>query len=520
MKINNPASWGIVLALLSTASASMLAPGDSCNTHADCTVGADGLGQFCASDGFCTPVGGCATLEDCNLGFNSGFAMITCIGTKVCENRMCGMRCDGTPIEEPPSAACTTHTDCPSTEYCASDGVCERMGGCATVDDCKLAENSGYPIATCFGSLGCMERTCQMQCTGSDALFRCETSDDCTRVGMYCGGYGHCEDHGHCSKDEDCDNESNIFMEIECVGTRFCGDNGMCGKKCDGGEPIDAGEPLPDLCVTNDECPQDGAYCAGNGICTKSGYCDRPADCTAPGNDIMLPACVGTVTCDAGQCGKICDGAAIDTPVSGEKETEDNGAPVDVNLVTCFTDDDCNDPTAATARSAVGQMFCAQGACVQQGNCLSDTDCVNPANFIWNDKRCMGYLHCTSEGVCDRECGVMCKDGSKSATCFEDECAKINWTECVGAAGCVLDTCDNTCSALLFDAAGNVMDTCVIPDPSDTSDLNKAMPETTTKPDLSSPDGSTSEVMKFGSSAARATSVVAIVLALSATIIV
>merc|ERR1712224_1108267 len=87
--------------------------------------------------------------------------------------------------------------------------------------------------------------------------------------------------------------------------------------------------------------------------------------------------------------------------------------------------------------------YCAQGVCMNHGSCLSDSDCVNPANFIWSDKKCLGYLYCTSEGRCDRNCGEICKNGSKSVDCFAnpcdtqpmcDEAASCVWTLAMGNA--------------------------------------------------------------------------------------
>lgn len=593
MKITNPASWALVLALLSTPVASQVSVGGSCNTHSDCPVASDGQSQYCASDGFCTNQGGCAAVSDCSLPENSGFMMAACVGTTICENRSCGIRCDGAPIPENAVGSCSSHNDCLDKEYCASDGKCERMGGCAVVEDCYLAENSGYPVAPCTGSMKCQNRECSMSCTGSDALFSCDTTSDCPGDDMYCNIYGICMGMGTCVESKDCDNFENVFPEIACVGTRYC-ENAKCGKVCDGGArpptrpqvapafctttnecPVDmycsgsgnclpfggcdavpdcktldneivfpacvgtifctdgqcgktcdgvgGGSSLPDLCASNVDCPVEGSYCAGNGLCLKSGYCDREADCTAPGNDIAFPACVGTISCTNRQCGKVCDGDGDVVGISGgvsdvatpaeptfeDKENEDNVAPVNVTVISCVTDADCNGTTTATTRSVLGEMYCASGVCTEHGSCFTDEDCINPANFLFNDKRCMGYLYCNTDGLCDRECGTICKNGSRSADCYEDECGKIDLSECAGAVSCTMSTCDEKCSVVLFDASGNVLPGCTPPD------VNLVSPH-----DAVDPNSTKILRNNIESSAARATSALAILAALTAVVLV
>lgn len=83
--------------------------------------------------------------------------------------------------------------------------------------------------------------------------------------------------------------------------------------------------------------------------------------------------------------------------VEGEAEAE---AEVPIATITCTDDADC----AADGND----RYCAQGAgvCLEEGSCRSDSDCTNPSNVVFSDKRCMGYLHCVPETeTCDRVCG-------------------------------------------------------------------------------------------------------------------
>ncbi len=505
MKIHHPAILGVFLALFSTPVASqtgaveapqtgssMEAPSIPCVNHENCPPD-----NYCASDLVCEPQGGCSTLDDCSRPENSGYMLPTCIGTKTCTDRMCGIVCDGEPLPSQPTT-CASHEDCHSSQYCASDGVCERMGGCASVDDCFLEENVGWPVAACMGSMQCDNRSCGMKCTGSDALFACDENQKCPFG--FCNTYGICTDFGGCLEDEDCDNPDNLYDQIFCLGTNFC-KNDQCERVCDGGEPIKP-EVAPESCTTNDECPID-SYCAGNSKCLKFGYCDRVADCTALGHDIFFAACLGTISCENEQCGKTCDDAI---PIFSEKEGGDNGTPVEVNVISCSTDADCNTSTlTATTRSAFPgeEMYCAAGVCSKPGSCFSDEDCMNPANFYF-DKKCMGYLHCNGEGLCDRECGEMCKNGSRSAQCFTNPCDSL--PENCGHTSCAMTTCDEECKAVLFDTAGNVMTGCI-------PDINFVAPP-------ESEDPGSSSINRLGSSAVRETSVFAILAACLAAVIV
>merc|ERR1712078_550787 len=347
-------------------------------------------------------------------------------------------------------------------------GICERMGGCAEVSDCSN-EGNFFPVAACMGYMTCNDRKCKQKCTGSDALFGCTTSSDCPESDMYCNSYEFCSKFGSCEQDEDCSNEDNSFMMATCVGRKYC-DNGMCGIECGvfpevPVEPIKPGGPT---CSTSDDCPNDLDYCSTSGICRKPGSCIKVEDCALTDNVFPMVACVGRQYCDDGMCGMEC-GVFPEVPIDGqpfeegqpvdERDQADNESPVDVEFTSCTSDSDC---VTSSATRSMEPKYCAQGVCMNHGSCLSDSDCVNPSNFIWSDKKCLGYLYCTSEGLCDRNCGEICKNGSKSVDCFANPCD--TQPMCDEAASCVMDTCDGECSAVYFDKAGEVLDCSITRD--------------------------------------------------------
>lgn len=500
MKIHNPASCGLFLALMS--STQVAAQNQACSTLAECPDN-----TYCNSlTNTCMDIGGCEELSDCDDPTNTPYPMALCIGTRICANNICGIDCTTDP---PPEEAvsekilCVSHDECQDNQFCASDGICERIGGCANPDDCWLDENQGYPIATCMGSMECADRQCAMNCSGgSDALFACQSSKDCTERDSYCNSYETCRKNGSCNTDADCSMPGNNYPEIECVGTRYCNERGMCAKECGtGGEP----EPLPEACTSSDQCRGDDEYCAGNGLCLKHGACDREGDCTNLDNEIFFISCVGTIFCEMGQCGKRCDGAVREPetlPVKGD------AADIEIQ---CARDDDCNPSiTTSTARSApFDMMYCAQGICKMQGDCISDDDCMNPSNSFWESERCLGYLHCTNEGKCDRECQVDCKNGSTAAQCSADMCEVEDWSECEEAVSCVMTTCDEKCGWKLFNEGGKVPIEGVCGSPGATSMEGDAIFKDVDGGLVAPPDDTT-QVTKLESSAMiRATSVAA-----------
>jgi hypothetical protein len=427
-----------------------------CNSIEDCPDN-----MYCNSiSKKCMDMGACVEPNDCSDPTNGPYAQILCMGTQICASGRCSIDCGvfpeddpGGSMESPVGLLCSSDADCAQErgEYCASDGRCEEIGGCAIVDDCFNDANKGYPIAPCMGGMECNDRVCGMNCYGgSDALFACEKAKDCPQPDDYCNSYKFCRPSGACNSDPDCFLPDNSYPEIACVGETKC-DMGTCRKSCSLPEQETT---KPTKCKAISDCEPD-QFCTGNGYCRPSGSCDSVADCEHPDNDVFLPFCVGTVTCEANQCGKVCNGEVTVTPP--ESGAEDESA-VDINVVvSCTSDEDCI--TTSTERNMGIEKYCAQGVCTNHGRCFSDEDCINPANFIYFDKKCMGYQFCDEEGMCDRECGERCKNGSRGVDCFTNPCDNVDLESC-GAARCAMRTCDGECSSLLFDAAGKVMTSC------------------------------------------------------------
>jgi len=122
-------------------------------------------------------------------------------------------------------------------------------------------------------------------------------------------------------------------------------------------------------------------------------------------------------------------------------------APIPSDTWGCSTDFDC-----------LETEYCAQGTCLTNGMCQSDSDCMNP-NHIFADVYCVGYLECGDDGFCKRNCGEQCKNGQQEKQCTVTGCdTKIY---CPGAVSCVPDYC-NDCKAIYFDAAGSVVSECNI----------------------------------------------------------
>lgn len=442
----------------SAAAPDMDAP---CETSDDCSGD-----LFCSTNGKCMESGSCGRVEDCSSPDNI-FPSIACLGAFTCNDGSCGKVCG-----EP----CSDSSECSGSDYCASNGICLPEATCAIPEDCT-ADGNFVMLPACVGAVTCDEGMCGKVCGDP-----CADNSEC-RGSTYCASTGTCLPIISCAIPDDCNAVGNNFMQVDCIGAATC-EEGMCGIVC--------GDP----CADNSECAQ-GDYCASNGICLPSMSCAIPDDCTATGNDIMMPACVGTVTCDEGMCGKVCDGI--------DESKSDNASAVDIEIsgMSCTSDADCNSMTTSTARSATpDSMYCAQGTCAKQGSCYSDLDCINPVNILWNDKRCFGYLHCTEQGMCDRVCGEDCKSGERAAECFEDVCETNDWSAVEGAVSCTMYKCKGGCDTVLFDATGQIAG--LKEAGGDKKDDPKTLPELD------------KDVLNLESSAMRATSMVAILAAVLA----
>jgi len=543
----NLALLGLFLALLSAPVASDQAVAGAALAVLEETCSPSDGSDTCPANTYCNgltstclDIGACVDAMDCDEPNNQPLVLAMCIGTKTCEGGSCGMDCVET---------CASHTDCSSEryeQYCASDGICEPIGGCANAADCDVAVTLGMPIPMCMGGMECNNRSCEMDCWGgSDALFACTTAVDCPgKDQYYCNQYGTCREIGACNSVEDCSNADNFFMAIECEG-RFTCIKGQCGKECG-----DFPEEEIASCTTSKGCEAEDEYCASNGICRESGACNSVEDCSNADNFFMAIACEGRFTCIEGQCGKECvdfpEDVLVEDPVSVTVVEDASGASLpeftkegndgtanSIGIMSCTSDADCITTSSVRSSNAFSDgQYCAQGVCTNQGSCLSDMDCINPSNILWGDKKCMGYLHCTDIGTCDRVCGEDCKNGSRAAQCFANACDV--GPECPGSVSCRMSTCDEACKANYFDAAGNIA-TCS----DETSNVEKTIDATsngektidatsgsTSKAgaeevrDQLKPQDPTTQILSLESSAFRATSFSALLVAVLVALIV
>jgi len=402
--------------------------------------------------------------------------------------------------------SCDTSADCPETDntYCnASLKKCIAVGDCVELSDCNDLTNSPYTLTKCMGTIFC-DKTCQMDCStmGSGAtkapakdaasasvsttregedesVISRDTSAPCPDNTYYNASLKKCIAVGGCFEVADCNLGANQGYAIApCFGSLECNDR-VCAMNCSGGS--DALQS----CKTSKDCRSLGEYCTTEETCRPGGVCFADADCSLPDNQFMAIECVGTVGrffCENYQCGKEC-GTFTDKPVAAVpsipefETTKEDGSPVSILVTQCKMDSDCMSSTTSTTRAAVLDSYCADGVCTKHGNCFTDGDCINPSNVLFEDKKCMGYLHCTEMGMCDRVCGDDCKNGSRMANCFVNPCD--SQPLCEGAVSCAMTTCDGECNALYYTADG-VEFSCG----------NVVMPWDDTNP-ISSPNGAT-----------------------------
>lgn len=424
----------------------------------DCSGGSDAFGEcassdecfsangeYCSSDGVCRESGSCTYVEDCE-NTNNSYMEAQCVGTTTCEDYMCGKICDGVDIPPPPptepasTTGCATSNDCVNgVEYCATGGTCLQIGLCSIDGDCFEEANGPFSVVMCAGTLECQEGTCAMNCEGAEppsepvvsaeppATTLCMGNSDCDSQTEYCA-QGTCLENGRCSSDSDCKNPNHMFADIKCFGYQYCDADGFCDREC-------------------------GVECPGG---------QRPAQCNTTKCDTTeLSSCADAVSCSPDYCND-CSGDFYDEAGFVIEECIDmdnaNATAVQAPSISCTRDEDCLSLVPRQRAEDGSDHFCGQGTCMEMGSCLSDSDCINPAN-MFQDKMCAGYLTCDDDtGMCDRICGETCKNGSRSVQCFADPCSVTD--ACPGSVSCQSTTCDGACNAIYFDAAGQLLEDC------------------------------------------------------------
>merc|ERR1719464_296914 len=149
-----------------------------------------------------------------------------------------------------------------------------------------------------------------------------------------------------------------------------------------------------------------------------------------------------------------------DVPVTMPSDPDNNNVGMGDDIDPGFGVDPLQSCTVDTDCDTDGSEYCGQGTCVKHGQCITDDDCVNPANMILMDKKCVGYQYCDMETkFCDRKCGEPCSEvGARRNECAVTGCdTKIM---CPGSVNCVPDYC-NDCQGMYFNSSGYVIEECI-----------------------------------------------------------
>jgi len=380
-----------------------------CATSVDCDV--EG-GEYCSTvDGTCLMAGHCTAVEDCTDNMDNIFAANMCIGTMYCiedagNPGKCQNICDGTP------SLCSAYETCEVEDLeaaCCPDNENKFLACCAGIPNDDTA--ASVPEDDVESPPDVMPEESADDDDGTRTV--CTTMDDCdVEGGEYCSTVdGTCLMTGHCTAVEDCtDNMDNNFAAIMCIGTMYCvedaGNPGKCQNVCLG---------TPSECSAYPSCTDlDGACCPD-----------------AEGK--FLACCVA-------------EPEEIDTLPVEEEGPLDPGFAVDPPQF-CTAATDCDTETE----------YCGQGTCIKNGMCIVNADCMNAANIILQDVKCIGYQYCNENQQCDRQCGEPCPFGVTPAECTVTGCdTKIM---CPGAVSCTPDFCQD-CKGMYFDATGAIIDDC------------------------------------------------------------
>jgi hypothetical protein len=475
----------------------------SCASDFDCQEG-----EYC-SDGTCLQQGQCTDIVDC---FNPSniYPSIACVGPLTCDAGQCGRTCGPACPDGSDFVACLDNPCSVTSEDCLAESpvscVADYCGGCNAIR------------FDAMGSQVCMPSTTKSTCaTDSDCL------DD-----EYCSD-GTCRKEGECGDVVDCFNPSNSFISIMCVGYLTC-DAGKCGVTCsdsfcaDGSDPVECRKPPCNVNTTNDDCGDEipiscvDHYCGGcntmffdaagshicmpktnvttpdcasdsdctgdeycsDGACRKQGECGDLVDCFNPSNIYATVACVGPLSCDAGQCGRTCSSTSC---ADGSDYMNCFTSPCEITSdecskespISCMEDycGGCNairfnamgsqvcvpsvpSPLCTSDSDCRMEEYCSSGTCRSHGACSNVVDCFNPSN-VFPVVLCVGYLTCEKE-----MCGVICSksfcaDGSNPVNCLVSPC-EITSKECQAESpvSCVDDYCGG-CNAYRFDEAGNTV---------------------------------------------------------------
>jgi len=377
-----------------------------CKSDDDCVGDTLGMfGKYCSTvDNTCVAAGDCTAVEDCTDNLSNVFAVPMCLGTIYCIEDAglpgkCVNICDGTP------------STCDAFEACDDAGL---AGECCPNADGKF-------LACCAGVT--LAPTTVPESRPEDAF--CSMYPACIDAGLTAdvGGEAVC-----------CPDDEGDFLD--------CCDGGKVDESVPVIMPSDPNDPVegdtPVVMPSDPNDPVEG---------------DTPVVMPSDPNDPVEGDIPVIMPSDPN------DPIEGDTPVvmpSDPNDVVEGDTPVimpsdpnDAVEGDCTSDSDCDSDTE----------YCGQGTCLPNGMCTSDTDCVNPANLLLNDKRCVGYLYCnTTINICDRMCGEQCPGDLLTTECSVTGCDTKN--ACPGAVNCSPDLCDEDCKGIYYDGAGTVLTEC------------------------------------------------------------
>jgi hypothetical protein len=320
--------------------------------------------------------------------------------------------------------ACGDSLDCPTEQFCNSDGLCEE-------DVCSSDIN------------GCTDGT----------VTRCEpdgsaqTSFECGDLVCGDGAFCVCTDDEQCGQDQFCrESKGECVPDVCDEGEQFC--TGPLIQEC-----TESGEGVVTVGVCSAGCEVfDGTpacACEGNSDCVSSEYCDGgacvPDKCTpfsrrcsptenavevcrGDGSGYDATDC-GAATCSDGSCSCSSDSECEGTDICVGNACEEAACPANENF--CVNDSIfvCNDRGSDSDFLKDCPNGCSGGQCVCSGDsdcgdgyscnggvctCPSETFCGDAQLCCQSGDICLSGEFCDASGCIDTSvCAPPCADGER-----------------------------------------------------------------------------------------------------------
>ena len=386
----------------------------------------------CGNDGTCDGKGACHKVSNgkvCAAATCSGTTftpVATCDGAGICTAgtpQDCGLfQCALTGCLK----ACTTDTDCGTTNYCSAAGTCAaKLANGATATAGSQCTSGVVADGVCCDKAcaGCL--ACTSALNGQAA----STTGQCLQVMLGKAGHGTCTAAPPCGLDGMCDGNGACHYTPAATSCApdSCSGSTLMTSACDGvahtcvassnackGALVCASaSACKTTCTADSDCVT-GDYCA-SGVCTAK--LDNGAKCGGQ-NQCKNGNCVEGVCCD-GACGQICRSCL------GSKTGGQDGTCANMTPGSACTGGVCNSTTSTTP---------ACQACVQNNSCPPTNACKT------------GKLDCSTG----------------TAVCKEDQ--NLDATHACGPAASCNTTTNKATRAQMCDGQGNcpvaIVDAC------------------------------------------------------------